>query len=407
MIALMDCNNFFVSCELTLKPELRGKPVVVCGPNGGCAVAMSNEAKAIGITRGVPMFKVRYLVERYGVVMLPATHGLYSEISAKIMHIAGSIVDDIEVYSIDEAFLHIPFTGNEAVDFCKYVRQELLERTGIPVSIGISKTKTLAKIAARFAKKHKGYEGVCLMDTPEKIRRGLELTDVKDVWGLGRRLNRRIRAAGIVTAANFADVPKDYIARYFSTSVVRTHRELHGVECFDRESHKSVHHTVSHTRTFARDVYDFGDLSARVAEYAASVASHLRRYNRLALSIEVFITTNPYHEQQPQYTGMYTVTLHEPTNDTMEIAMVSAEALAKAWKPGYGYKRAGVTAVKTVSENQRQLSLFTDRDKEEKRSRLMHTIDKLNKSGAKVKLASMQRHPETDEQKRRDDTEWK
>lgn len=403
---MMDCNNFFVSCELTLKPELRGRPVVVCGPNGGCAVAMSNEAKAVGITRGIPMFKVKQLVERYGIVMLPATHGLYSEISRKIMHIVGSIVDDIEVYSIDEAFLHISFKGNDAVDFCKYLRQELLDRTGIPVSIGISMTKTLAKIAAGFAKKHKGYGGVCLMDTPEKIRRGLELTNVKDVWGLGRRLNRKLQASGIMTAANFADVPEDYIARDFSVNVVRTHRELHGVECFDRDSHKSVHHTVSHTRTFARDLYDFGDVSARVAEFAASVASHLRRYNRMAVSIEVFITTNPYHEHQPQYTGVHMLTLSEPTNDTMEMAKAAAIALERAWKPGYGYKRAGVTAIKTEGCNQRQLSLFTDREKEEKRSRLMSTIDKINKSGANVKLASMQRRPETDEQKRKGDTEW-
>lgn len=403
---MMDCNNFFVSCELTLKPELRGRPVVVCGPNGGCAVAMSNEAKAVGITRGVPMFKVRQLVERYGIVMLPATHGLYSEISGKIMHLVGSIVDDIEVYSIDEAFLHISFNGNDAVDFCKYLRQEVLDLTGIPVSIGISTTKTLAKIAARFAKKHKGYGGVCLMDTPEKIRRGLELTDAKDVWGLGRRLNRKLRVSGIATAANFADVPEDYIARDFSVNVVRTHRELHGVECFDRASHKSVHQTVSHTRTFARDLYDKGDVSARVAEFAASVASHLRRYNRMATSIEVFITTNPYHEQQPQYTGVHMMTLSEPTNDTMEMAKAASIALEKAWKPGYGYKRAGVTAVKTESCNHRQLSLFADREKEERRSRLMSTIDRINKSGANVKLASMQRRPESDEQKRKGDTEW-
>lgn len=406
MIALMDCNNFFVSCELTLKPELRGRPVVVCGPNGGCAVAMSNEAKAVGITRGVPMFKVKPLVERYGIVMLPATHGLYSEISSRIMHIVGSIVDDIEVYSIDEAFLHIPFKGEDAVDFCKYLRQELLDRTGIPVSIGLSTTKTLAKIAARFAKRHKGYGGVCLMNTQEKIRRALELTDAKDVWGLGRRLNRQMRASGIMTAANFADMPEDYVARAFSVNVVRTHRELHGVECFDRLSHKSVHHTVSHTRTFARDLYDFGDVGARVAEYAASVASHLRRYNRLAASIEVFITTNPYHEQQPQYTGTHMITLYEPTNDTMEIAKAASIALSKAWKPGYGYKRAGVTAMKTESCSERQLSLFADREKEERRSRLMRTIDRINKDGAKVRLASMQRRPETDEQKRSSNTEW-
>ncbi|MDE7025387.1 MAG: hypothetical protein K2O88_05850, partial [Paramuribaculum sp.] len=222
MIALMDCNNFFVSCELTRHEELRGRPVVVCGPNGGCAVAMSNEAKAIGITRGVPMFKVRHLVDRHNIVMLPATHGLYSEISTKVMHLAGSIVEDIEVYSIDEAFLHIPFEAEESVNFCQYIRQEILNRTGIPVSIGISTTKTLAKVAARFAKKYKGYNGVCLMDSPQKIQRALELTDISDIWGLGRRLNRRLKASGITTAAQFAALTEQYIERTFSINVVRT-----------------------------------------------------------------------------------------------------------------------------------------------------------------------------------------
>lgn len=402
----MDCNNFFVSCELTLRPELKGRPVVVCGPNGGCAVAMSNEAKAVGITRGIPMFKVKHLVDRHKIVMLPATHGLYNEISAKVMHLVGSIVEDIEVYSIDEAFLHIEFEGAEAVDFCKYVRAEVLDHTGIPVSIGISTTKTLAKVAARFAKKHRGYGGVCLMDTDEKIKKGLELTDIRDVWGLGRRLTRKITNAGIVNAAQFAEFPEKYIAQAFSVNVVRTHRELRGEACFDRESHRSVHHTVSHTRTFASDIYEYAELSARVAEYASSVALHLRRYKRLAVNIEVFITTNPYHERAPQRTGVVAVTLDEPSNDTMVIARAAAAALEKVWLPGYGYKRAGVSAIKTISAEQRQLSLFGDHDKDRKRTQLMRTLDTLAQSGVDVHLASTQRGPETDEQKRRNSTEW-
>lgn len=406
MIALMDCNNFFVSCELTLRPELRGRPVVVCGPNGGCAVAMSNEAKAVGVTRGIPMFKIKHLVQKHNIVMLPATHKLYSDISSKVMRLVASIVKKLEIYSVDEAFLHIEFEGAEAVNFCKYVRQEILDKTGIPVSIGISTTKTLAKVAARFAKRHKGYEGVCLMDSPQKIQKALELTDIREVWGLGRRLNKKMIGSGITTAAQFVQVPEEYVARAFSVNVVRTHRELRGEQCFDRESHKSVHHTVSHTRTFATDIYEYENLSARIAEYASSVAAHLRRYNRLAVSIEVFITTNPYHEHQPQRTGSYTIGLPEPSNDTLILAQMAAKALEKAWLPGYGYKRAGVTAIKTQSGTQRQLSLFADREKEAKRNRLMNTLDSLKKSGVDVHLASTQRAEETEEQKRRNATEW-
>ncbi len=407
LIALMDCNNFFVSCELTRKPELRDKPVVVCGPNGGCAVAMSNEAKAVGVTRGVPMFKVRDIVKRHSVVLLPATHSLYGEISRKVMSTAGSIVDDMEVYSIDEAFLHIPFEGDEAVDFCRYIRAEIDSSTGIPVSIGISTTKTLAKVAARFAKKYAGYNGVCLMDTPEKIARGLQLTDIKDVWGLGRRLCRKMKVSGIDTAARFSELSEEYIARTYSVSVVRTFRELHGEQCFDRSSHSSAHHTVSHTRTFGYDIYDFGDLSARVAEYAASVAAHLRKYKRKATAIEVFLATNPYHEHAPQRSAAYTVELSEPTSDTIAIATAASKALNAVWKPGFGYKRAGVTAIKTVAGDVSQMSLFVDYNASERRNKLMNTIDSLRKAGINVQLASTQRRPESAEQQRRSDTEWK
>ena len=406
LIALMDCNNFFVSCELTLRPELRGKPVVVCGPNGGCAVAMSNEAKAVGITRGIPMFKVRDIVRQYGVVMLPASHGLYSKISHQVMAKVASMVEDIEIYSVDEAFLHIPFEGEEAHDFCHYVVSEIMEHTGIPVSIGISTTKTLAKVAARFAKKIPGYKGVCLMDTPYKIRRGLELTSIKDVWGLGRRLCKKLTINNINTAADFADLEEEYVGRVYSLPVIRTHKELHGEICFDRNSHHSVHSTVSHTRTFARDIYDKEDLSARIAEYASSVAKTLRRHKRLALAIEVFITTNRYHEQQPQRTAVQKLNLPDATADTLILVSAAAKALDMIWKPGYGYKRAGVTAIKTIEHCRHQMSLFTDTEKEAKRNRLMYTLDRLNSIGANIHTAATQRRPETPEEKRRSDTEW-
>lgn len=393
LIALMDCNNFFVSCELTRRPELRGLPVVVGGrgDNGGCVVAMSNEAKAIGVTRGIPIFKIRDRIERNEIVSLPTDHNFYSSISIRVMNVLRSLDIPIEIYSVDEAFIHIPFSGDNATDFCRYIRETVLQQTGIPVSIGIATTKTLAKIAARFAKKFKGYNGVCLMDSPDKTAKALALTKVSDVWGIGRRLVSRLTQSGILTAADFAALPLDRVERIYNIQIVHTWKELNGEQCFDMESHQRKHLTISHTRTFERDIFDRSEIESRVAEYAVNIGSQLRKHHRLAAEIEVFVATNPYHKEAPQRHGSGRIALPDPSDDTILLAKVASQAFAIAYKEGYGYKRAGVIVRRAIDADHVQQSLFSDKAADERRRRLMNTLDSLNSSDNKVMLASTTR----------------
>lgn len=391
MTALIDCNNFFVSCELTVRPELRGRPVVVGGrgDSGGCVVAMSNEAKALGITRGVPIFRIKEIVAKHGVVVLPADHKLYSQVSARVMNTLRSLNVDMEVYSIDEAFLHIDLIGTDAVDFCRYVRELLIKRIGIGTGIGIGPTKTLAKIAARFAKRYTGYQGVCMIDTPEKVLRALTLTPAAEVWGIGRKLRKRLEMIGVRRAIDFYNLDRDMLLRSFPAPVFATWEELHGIYRLDETTHRRRYLTCTCSRTFDHDTYDFGVVSARVACYAASVARSLRRHNRLAGEVEVMLATNPYRTQQPQRSHTVRYRLDSPSADTREIASAAARALEHAWADGYAYKRAGVTATATIDANLCTASLFDDRDASIRARRLMKTVDKLNaRCSGSVKLAS-------------------
>lgn len=390
MIALIDCNNFFVSCELTVRPELRGRAVVVGGrgENGGCVVAMSNEAKKLGIPRGIPVFRLRDLVKGGKVTVLPADHHLYSRISRDVMATVNSFGLEAEIYSVDEAFLHVPFPGEEATEFCRYVRSTILERTGIPAGIGISTTKTLAKIAATFAKRHKGYEGVCLMDTPEKIKRGLELTPAGEVWGIGRKVKERLDRVNITTAAQFADMPADAVSRMFNHSVTSTWRELNGEYILDESTHRRRYLSCTCSRTFEHDIYSRSEIMRLTACYAASVARSLRRHRRIATEIEVMLSTNPFRTDRPQRRATAKVRLMEPSADTMAISTAAGAALNEAFLEGYAYKRAGVTATRTIGIDEDCPTLFDEPEKKEKSRRLMATLDRLNDAGIDIGLAS-------------------
>lgn len=394
MIALIDCNNFFVSCELTRRPELRGRPVVVGGrgDSGGCVVAMSNEAKAIGITRGVPVFKIKDIIARHNVAVLPADHHLYSLLSDSVMSTIKSLGMKVEVYSVDEAFLHLDFTGSEAIDYCRYVRSLIIDRTGIPSGIGIAPTKTLAKVAARFAKRYAGYDGVCLMDTPDKIVRGLQLTAASDVWGIGRRLNAKLSVIGIKTALDFYRLDEAAVKRRFTAPVHATWLELHGTPALDEESHQRRHLSCACTRTFDHDTYSRDEVAARVARYAVSVAGSLRRHSRLATEIEVMLQTNRHKQHLPQRTATMRQKLSEPTADSMKLAAEASQAFSKIWADGYTWKRAGVTAIHTIDSNTHPDNLFTDVEAKQRRLRLMQTIDNLNDSGLNVAIASTIKH---------------
>lgn len=391
MIGLVDCNNFFVSCERVFRPDLHGVPTIVLSNNDGCAVALSNEAKALGLKRGDPYFKIRDIVERNGVAVFSGNHRLYGDMSARVMGTLRSMAESIEVYSIDEAFIHLPENVEDFHDYGVKVSKTVKKNIGIPVSVGIAPTKTLAKVAARFAKKIKGYRGACVIDTPEKAEKALSLTAIEDIWGIGRRYAKRLRGMGIVTALDFARMKEDRVASIFSIVGVRTWRELNGIACIPNEAETVERKSVTSSRSFDKSVYDLDTLHQAMAAFATTVAERLRSQSGYALELEVFIATNRFSETEPQYANAARVRLPEPVNDTATILKYANAALDAIYKKRYGFKRAGLSVSKIVGCRNAQHSLFTDFDDYDKRQRLMKTLDDLNHKlevGSAVRLAA-------------------
>lgn len=390
MIGLVDCNNFFVSCERVFRPDLIGRPVVVLSNNDGCAVAISEEAKLLGITRGMPFFKFRRIGARNGVTAISGNHRLYGDMSSRVMATLHSMVDEMEVYSIDEAFLTIPAGDDDCLEFGREIVRRVRRDTGIPVSLGLASTKTLAKLSVRFAKKYPGYRGVCVIDSTEKAVKAMSLTAVGDVWGIGRRHSLRLNECGITTALKFAELPKDTVMKWFGLSGVRTWNELNGIACIERDAIDTGHQSITSSRSFARDIYEFDEIREAVSAFASSVARRLRKQNGFAASLSVFIATNRFHDGSRQYFNTAKASFPDPTDDSLTIAAIAIGALKTIFRAGYGYKKAGVTITEIVPRECRQHSLFIDQADVEKRSRLMKTIDSINSgsSSNRVRIAS-------------------
>lgn len=387
MPALVDCNNFFVECELIQRPQLRGRAVVVGGNGneGGCVTAMSNQAKAIGIKRGTPVFQLKDMVKSGDVVVLPSNFSLYKRISQKVMEIVESLSLPTEVYSIDEAFIHLN-NMNEAnsVELCRHLRQQILQRAGVPVSIGISTTKTLAKVATRFAKKHNGYNGVCSMESSEKISKGLALTEIGDVWGIGGRIGEKMRGMGIDTALKFKEMKLSDVEKMFAKPVQGIWHELNGRNCFESPKRADSNMTCRYTRTFEKNINDATLLLGILANFCDKLARKLRAYGRLACELEVFMSTNPYSVYSPQRTGLGREFIMDPTADTLTLTSALGRAFRQAWMEGYGYKRAGVCITKTVSVSQHTESLFANHTELRRRERLMDAMDRLRDEGLQL-----------------------
>ncbi len=391
MIALVDCNNFFVSCERVFNPALENRPVVVMSNNDGCVVAISNEAKALGITRGEPYFKIRSMAERNGVVALSGNHPLYGDMSNRVMSVLRSLVPEIEVYSVDEAFLFLDTAPGDVAEFGRYIVETVKNYTGIPVSVGIAHTKTLAKIAARFAKKFPGYKGACVIDDDVKRLKALELTEIGDVWGVGRRLRVRLQAMGIDTAAKFAAMEREQVRHRFTVTGERTWRELNGEKCIEQVEVPPERQTITTSRSFPTDIYNFEDLREAVCTFAAIAARKLRRQRSYALEIEVWAVTNRFHEHDPQYSGSAKESFIDATADTMQISAAATRALQKVWRQGYGFKKAGITITRITGRDGLQQSLFRDHADADRRERLMRVLDSVNENippQAAIRIAS-------------------
>lgn len=374
MFGLVDCNNFYASCERVFNPSLNGKPIVVLSNNDGCVIARSNEAKALGIKMGVPAYQIKDLVKQHDVAVFSSNYVLYGDMSGRVMSMLADIAPEIEIYSIDEAFINIDGIQDLQSLGLKIVNQ-VTRGTGIPVSVGIAPTKTLAKLANKFAKKHPAYNRLCIINTEEKRIKALQLTDIVDVWGIGRRQAEKLEKQGVKTAYDFTQLPGSWVRKNMTVTGERTWKELRGISCIDMESAPPAKKQICTSRSFGKMVEDIDTMSEAIATHASACAKKLRQQKSYAMSLMVFIHTNNFREDLPQYWKNTIIKLPVPTNDTLEIVHYALEGLKSIYMTGYQYKKAGVIITEIVTSA--QLGLFDTVDRE-KREKLMQAIDKVN-----------------------------
>lgn len=378
MFALVDCNNFFVSAERVFRPDLRNRPVCVLSNNDGCIVALSNEAKAIGLKRGNPLFKVNEMVQRHQVTVFSSNYALYAGMSARVMQILADSAPEIEIYSIDEAFLCLHgIAPDEIIRQMRQLQSKIRKWTGIPVSIGIASTKTLAKVAGHYAKKYTGYHGVCMIDTEEKRVKALQKLPIREVWGIGRKVDAKLESNCIRTAWDFCRKDENWIRRYFTISGMKTQRELNGFPCIEN-SEIETKQSICTSRSFGKVVTDEEQLLASIVHFTGSCATKLRQQHTVANMLSIFITTDRFKTELPQYQQYVTNKLAVATADTSELIRYAARMLHEIYKSGYQYKKAGVIVSGIADCSVIQQNMFDTIENRDKRQQLFETIDKIN-----------------------------
>ncbi len=374
--ALVDCNNFYVSCERLFQPALEGRPVVVLSNNDGCIISRSNEAKALGIAMGAPYFKCRDFLEKHDVEVFSSNYALYGDLSRRVMAVLGRLEPEVEVYSIDEAFLHLyDMHGKTTAEYGREIRRQVKQLTGIPVSIGIGATKTLAKVASRVAKKDAAHGGACALcsaDTDAILRQ----CDVADVWGIGRRQTERLKLRGIRTAFDLKNCDDHWLRRTLTVTGLRTAMELRGVSCIELADCPVSKKSIASSKSFGYQVESLAELREALATYVEQAAFKLRAQQALANSLEVYLATNHFSPVTPHYSGRQVVTLPEATANTSVLIRHALGALARIYRPGLRYQKTGIVLFGLVPENHHQPGLFTDVDR--KSGPLMATLDTIN-----------------------------
>jgi len=389
MYGLIDCNNFYASCERVFQPSLNGKAIVVLSNNDGCVIARSAEAKALGIPMGEPAFKLKDLIESNQVAVFSSNYVLYGDMSNRVMTTIGAFVPEMEVYSIDEAFLILDgFENINLYELGGKLVKTVIRNTGIPVSLGIAPTKTLAKVANKFAKKYKAYKGVCIIDTDEKREKALKLTKIGDVWGIGRQYAKKLEYHSVNTAWDFTQRSKAWVKQHMGVVGERIWLELCGTACIETEMPKAKK-TICTSRSFGEKLTTIEPISEAVANFAASCAQKLRAQKSTAALLTVFIHTNPFATNQPQYYNQAVMKLTVSSNDTTELIDFALRGLQSIFKAGYQYKKAGVIVGDISPERPLQMDMFDTRNRT-KYDKVMLVIDKLNASYGrqKVKIAA-------------------
>ncbi|MET1310113.1 translesion error-prone DNA polymerase V subunit UmuC [Vibrio parahaemolyticus] len=380
----MDCNNFYASCEKLFRPDLKDTPVVVLSNNDGCVVARSREAKLLGIKMGVPVFQIKAEMQRHGILAFSSNYALYADLSSRVMRTLEEMAPRVEVYSIDEAFLDL--TGIESaislVEFGQQVRERIGHWIGITVCVGIAPTKTLAKLANHAAKKYPATQGVVDLTNPDRQRRLLALVPVDDVWGVGRRLSKRLNALGITTALDLANASPRAIRDQFSVVLERTVRELNGESCIELEEIPPTKKQIVCSRSFGAKVTHFEFLREAICEYATRATEKLRKEQQQAKVMTVFIRTSPFKDNEPQYSNSASGELLIPSCDTRDFIELANHLLKRIWKDGFRYAKAGVMLSDFYDSGMFQPGLFDDVSTRSNSQQLMSVLDTINQSGA-------------------------
>ena len=378
MYALVDCNNFYASCERVFNPSLQNKPVAILSNNDGCVIARSDEAKNLNLPMGAPIFKWESFCKHHKINVLSSNYPLYGDMSARVMKILEHFTPDVEVYSIDEAFLE--FKGFDEYDFNEYgkiIRKRILKWTGIPTCVGVAPTKALCKVANKIARKFpKETGGVYVIDTDEKRIKALKWTAIKNVWGIGRRLQKRLEAKGCKTAFDFTQLTDDWVRNNFSITEWKLKKDLEGIPTIALEI-KEAKRSIATTRSFEYTCSDIENIKERISTFAASCAEKLRDQNSSCHMIIVMLSSDHHKKDAEQHSASKTVIFPYPTDSTLSITKAAVEAVKTIFKTEIKYKRAGVIVTGLVPTDNHQLNLFLHENP--KHRPLMSAIDRLNK----------------------------
>ncbi len=385
MFALVDCNNFYASCERLFRPNLRNEPIVVLSNNDGCVIARSNEAKAIGVPMGAPAFKFQKMFDENNIHVFSSNYALYGDVSSRVMNILATFSPDIEVYSIDEAFLKLDgFERYNLEEYGQQINYKVTKNTGISISIGIAPTKALSKVANKVAKKFlERTKGVYVIDSDAKRIKALKWTKIGDVWGIGSRHAKRLIAQGVHTAYDFTQLSDDWVRKNLSVVGLRLKKELEGESMLGLNEVKRKK-AIATTRTFERNHADLPNIQERVSTFAVTCAEKLRRQNSCTNLIMVFVHTNGHRQDLPQYSQHIMIKTDYPTNSSIDIVRYAVKGLKAIYKKGYQYKKAGVIVMGITPENEKQMNMFTMENP--RHNALMKVIDKLNFSIGQKKL---------------------
>ena len=380
MFALVDVNSFYASCETIFRPDLQGRPVVVLSNNDGCIIARSAEAKRLGIKMGDPYFKCKDYFRQQGVVCFSSNYELYADMSNRVMTTLEEMCPRVEIYSIDEAFCDLTGVRNCRVleEFGRELKDTVYRNTRLPVGVGIAQTKTLAKLANHAAKTWKATGGVVDLSNVERQRKLMALLPVDEVWGVGRRISKKLEAMGIKTVLQLADTDIRFIRKHFNVVLERTVRELRGEPCLGLEEFAPVKQEIVCSRSFGERITDYHEMRQAICLYASRAAEKLRGEHQYCRFISAFVKTSPFALNEPYYGNSTSVKLLTPTQDSRDIITAATKCLDAIWRDGHRYQKAGVMLGDFYSQGVAQLNLFDDNAPRQNSEKLMEVLDHLN-----------------------------